>query len=164
MEVPVDAEAVQSLDLERDHGPRPGDQVNRTLFELLVPTALKQELFRFDNLQFIVDENTADFPWEALAAGDDRELAFRSRLLRQFQEFEGSRQDVRSPVGDNVLVIGNPPAAPAPALEGARREAELVADFLAPHFSGVRALGGTRRVRPSATTSTSSKGHPAGAC
>ena len=114
--------------------------MNRTLFELLVPTALKQELFRFDNLQFIVDENTADFPWEALAAGDDRELAFRSRLLRQFQEFEGSRQDVRSPVGDNVLVIGNPPAAPAPALEGARREAELVADFLAPHFSGVRAL------------------------
>ena len=140
MEVPVDAEAVQSLISSATTDPRPGDQVNRTLFELLVPTALKQELFRFDNLQFIVDENTADFPWEALAAGDDRELAFRSRLLRQFQEFEGSRQDVRSPVGDNVLVIGNPPAAPAPALEGARHEAELVADFLAPHFSGVRAL------------------------
>ena len=120
IEVPVDAEAVQSLISSATTDPRPGDQVNRTLFELLVPTALKQELFRFDNLQFIVDENTADFPWEALAAGDDRELAFRSRLLRQFQEFEGSRQDVRSPVGDNVLVIGNPPAAPAPA---ARRRA-----------------------------------------
>ena len=131
---------MQSLITSATTDPRPGDQVNRTLFELLIPTALKQELFRFDNLQFIVDENTADFPWEALAAGDDRELAFRSRLLRQFQEFEGSRQDVRSPVGDNVLVIGNPPAAPAPSLEGAQREAEQVADFLENHFSGLRAL------------------------
>ena len=127
----LDARAVESLIESATREARPGNQENRTLYELLLPTQLKQDLFRFDNLQFIVDENTADFPWEALAAGSGRELGLRSGLLRQFQEFEGIRQDVRSPVGDHVLVIGAPPVPPLASLPGASAEASSVAELLA---------------------------------
>ena len=123
VDVTLDAARSSHSSRARPREARPGNQENRTLYELLLPTQLKQDLFRFDNLQFIVDENTADFPWEALAAGTGRELGLRSGLLRQFQEFEGIRQDVRSPVGEHVLVIGAPPAPPLASLPGASAEA-----------------------------------------
>ncbi|MET1003827.1 MAG: CHAT domain-containing protein, partial [Acidimicrobiia bacterium] len=140
IDVTLDAAAVELLIASATTEAGPRDQVNRTLYELLLPTQLKQDLFRFDNLQFIVDENTADFPWEALAAGAGRELGIRSGLLRQFQEFEGIRHDVRTPVGDHVLVIGDPPAAPLPSLPGASAEAKTVADVLGRDSFDVKGL------------------------
>jgi hypothetical protein len=132
--VTIDEAAVASLVERATVEARPGSQVGNTLYELLLPVVLKSDLAHIENVQLIVDEHTADFPWEALTTrgrrpdrSDDRGLALRGGLLRQFREYEGVRADIRTPVGNNVLVIGNPPAGGdfAPLI-GARHEAEAV--------------------------------------
>ncbi|MGQ0616572.1 MAG: CHAT domain-containing protein [Acidimicrobiia bacterium] len=147
LQVTIDDDAVRSLVAAAVSEARPGAQVGNSLYELLIPAALKSELVRNENVQLIVDEHTADFPWEALAArigggqGRERELALRSGLLRQFRETEGARNDLRPPSGDNALVIGNPPAgAGFPPLAGAAEEATAIAGLLAERGFAVRAL------------------------
>ena len=135
--VTIDEAAVASLIERATVEASPGSQVGNTLYELLLPTVLKSDLARIENVQLIVDEHTADFPWEALTTrgrrpdrADDRGLALRGGLLRQFREYEGVRNDIRTPVGNNVLVIGNPPAGEGFAtLSGARHEAEAVVEL-----------------------------------
>ncbi|HET9443703.1 MAG TPA: CHAT domain-containing protein, partial [Acidimicrobiales bacterium] len=118
---------------------RPDRQVGNTLYELLLPNDLKGDLARSDNLQLVVDENTADLPWEALTArfggSRARQLALRGGLLRQFRETEAARAPARGPVGQRALVIGNPPPPPGlRSLPGASREAAAVAEALRSRF------------------------------
>ena len=104
-----------------------------TLYELLVPPALKGELGSGEHLQLLVDEGTADLPWELLSPRpEDQEqkvpLALRVGVLRQFRETEGLRFGVRRASGDRALVVGNPPTAGAYGpLYGAVRESVEVA-------------------------------------
>ena len=135
LEVRVDKSTVESLIEESIGSAAPGDQVGNTLYELLLPTALKNDMVRIANLQLIVDEHTADIPWEALTArpGGERapELAIRAGVLRQFRETEGARYQLRTPTGNDVLVIGNPPAGGGlPPLPGAQEETAAVASLL----------------------------------
>ena len=109
--------------------------VNVALFELLLPNDLKRELASVENLVLVVDEETADIPWEALA---DRSaltgpepLVKRMGLVRQLKLIDRPQGDI-SAVHPHALVIGDPPAgARFPRLEGARREAKTVAEQLA---------------------------------
>ncbi len=113
----------------------PGGDEASTLFELLVPRRLRSEIATADNLHFVVDKDTAKFPWEALidrgsqASGDDP-ISRRAGFVRQFIDTEGTRGRPR--VGDRrrALVIGNPPATSYPNLPGAAVEADRVADRL----------------------------------
>jgi hypothetical protein len=127
----VDAATIDDLLDATRAAPGRGSSDAHTLFELLIPSEFKDELSRGDNLQLIVDEHTADIPWEALAIreaiGSTRELAGRGGLLRQFREAEALRHIRRPPTGNNVLVIGNPPSE-GPNLLGAADEAESVLD------------------------------------
>jgi CHAT domain-containing protein len=108
--------------------------VNVALFELLLPNDLKRELTSVENLVLVVDEETADIPWEALA---DRSaltgpepLVKRMGLVRQLKLVDRPQGDT-STVHPRALVIGDPPAgARFPRLDGARREAKAVADLL----------------------------------
>lgn len=145
MQVTIDCRSVESLVAGAVRDARPGGQVGNTLYELLLPPDLKSDLARSDNVQFIVDEHTADFPWEALTArvggARRREMALRGGFLRQFRETEGSRAEARAPAGENALVIGNPPAGGGlPSLAGAREEAEAVAGVLSKQGFDVSAL------------------------
>lgn len=117
---------------------RPDPQLGNTLFELLVPNALKPILLTGDNVQIVVDPQTAAYPWEALAtealgAPGEQRLALRGGLLRQFCERDAreARFSIRRPTGSDVLVIANPPAGAAPDLPGALTEGRLVSDILA---------------------------------
>ena len=109
--------------------------VNFALFELLLPNDLKRELASVENLVLVLDEETADIPWEALA---DRSaltgpepLVKRMGLVRQLKLIDRP-QGAISAVHPRALVIGDPPAgARFPRLEGARREAKTVAEQLA---------------------------------
>lgn len=107
--------------------------VSGTLYELLVPPPLKGELGSGEHLQLLVDEGTADLPWELLSPRpEDQEqkvpLALRVGVLRQFRETEGLRFGVRRASGDRALVVGNPPTAGAYGpLYGAVRESVEVA-------------------------------------
>ena len=108
--------------------------VNVALFELLLPNDLKRELASVENLVLVVDDETADIPWEALA---DRSaltgpepLVKRMGLVRQLKLIDRPVGDI-SAVHPRALVIGDPPAgARFPRLEGARREAKSVAEQL----------------------------------
>jgi hypothetical protein len=109
--------------------------VSGTLYELLVPQELKGELGSAEHLHLLVDEKTADLPWELLRPRpDDQEakapLALRVGVLRQFRETERIRFEARRASGNNALVIGNPPTPDAPSLAGAENEAVAVSDLL----------------------------------
>lgn len=139
MHVPIDRRAVDRLVEGAVRDARPNRQVGNTLYELLLPNDLKADLARTENLQLIVDENTADLPWEALTArfggSRARELAVRGGLLRQFRDTELLRVGTRAALGQRALVIGNPPPPPGfSALPGAGREATAVARSLAAKF------------------------------
>lgn len=114
---------------------QPDKQTCNTLYELLVPPELKYELLNTDNLHLLVDEHTAEYPWEALApqyTGGNKPLALRTGVLRQFAERETrmARFRVRPASGRHVLVIGNPPAGKHFAdLAGAALEAQKVVEF-----------------------------------
>jgi CHAT domain-containing protein len=122
--------------------PNPDPQVCNTLYELLVPDELKYDLFNADNLHLLLEEDTACYPWEALApryTAGDKPLASRTGVLRQFAERETrlARFGVRRASGRHVLVIGNPPAGEnGPELPGAAAEAQQVAEVLAADRGG----------------------------
>lgn len=116
--------------------PSADGRVNTAMFEMLFPAELKRELAGVDNIQLVVDDTAADFPWEALT---DRggltgggPVALRGGFLRQLATSE--RRQVEPLTGmPRALVVGDPPGDPRffARLDGARREAQEVADLLA---------------------------------
>ncbi len=115
--------------ISRDADP----DVSGTLFELLVPDLLKGELNGGENIHLLLDNTTAEYPWELLATrADDQNpqvpLALRVGVLRQFLESEDLRHNIRRAGGDSMLVVGNPPPGPGlHPLPAAAREAAAVA-------------------------------------
>jgi tetratricopeptide (TPR) repeat protein len=110
------------------------ESLSATLFELLVPNALKEYAPDRSDLVLIVDEQAARYPWELLRYRSDgraQPLALQAGVLRQLamREFE---ERVRSSTEPTALVIGDPPTD-LPALPGARQEAEQVVKRLEEH-------------------------------
>ena len=124
------------------------NDVARTLFELLVPNALKEHAPDRRDLVLVVDDRTAQYPWELMqdglartregdligAAGDSdlaAPLAVRAGLIRQ-RITDTFREQVAGSTGRDALVVGNPLVQnPAfPSLDGAREEARSVDSVL----------------------------------
>jgi CHAT domain-containing protein len=104
----------------------------RMLFDLLIPDQLKERM-RTDAepLVYIVDPDTAQYPWEMLARRSARGvemLATRFGVLRQFRTPSLEAPPSRSRVL-KAIVIGDPKSE-YPELPGAQAEAILVADLL----------------------------------
>jgi hypothetical protein len=109
--------------------------IGGTLFELLVPNALKEQAPEQDKLQLILDEEAARYPWELLedpTRKGDRPFAVERGMLRQLAT-ERYQPTVRETTADNALVVGDPllPAEgklkqlPAARLEAASVAAKL---------------------------------------
>ncbi|MDZ7859020.1 CHAT domain-containing protein [Sphaerotilus sp.] len=133
----------------------------RALFQLMVPHALKDTLRHFQQLVVVVDAQTANMPWELVAADDPgragaapRALALCIPLVRQLVTAE-YRQQLRQSTGRAALVIGNPaldgfsehfvnekddPLGQPPDLAGAADEAVAVAAVLQAHGHDVTLL------------------------
>jgi CHAT domain-containing protein len=114
---------------------QPHDQrFNCALYELLLPVDLKRDLAAAQNLHLVLDDRTADFPWELLANRLPRDridaLALRAGMLRQLCLTE--RRHIPLQARENsALVIGNPPGGRGfPDLPGAAEEAAEVAELL----------------------------------
>jgi tetratricopeptide (TPR) repeat protein len=113
---------------------RSDPRIGATLYELLVPHDLKQPLGTGSHLHLLLDEHTADHPWELLtprgdAFRDSRPVALGGGLLRQFLESHSRRRAPERAPERTVLVIGNPPPGPGfPSLYGAVTEAKEVVD------------------------------------
>lgn len=77
-----------------------------TVFQLLVPLAFKRFVHKARNLILVVDESTADLPWEMLEA-DGEPLVKSLRVVRQFTTTR-FRQDVRRASVLSACIIANP--------------------------------------------------------
>jgi CHAT domain-containing protein len=77
-----------------------------TLFQLLVPIEFKTATRKTDNLIVVVDEGTANLPWELLEA-DGRPLVSRIRMVRQFMTTR-FRRDVIRTEAMSACVIADP--------------------------------------------------------
>jgi tetratricopeptide (TPR) repeat protein/pimeloyl-ACP methyl ester carboxylesterase len=110
-------------------------KLGATLFELLVPNALKNQINLEANLVLVLDSIASDYPWELLAQPTREEpLALHIGLIRQFvtKNYEALPQPIRERA---ALVIGAAKVEKMsegqyPDLPGARKEAEVVAASL----------------------------------
>jgi len=101
----------------------------RTLFKLLVPLDLKDSLLNQDNIVLVLDEVTANYPWE-LMIDMDQPLCSRMGMVRQLETLDYEEQ-IRDTVSSHAYVVGDPLTPPNYSeLPGARREADLVASLL----------------------------------
>lgn len=110
-------------------------ELTRTLFELLLPNAVKESAPDRDNVVLVLDEEAARYPWELLENrwdGSGVPLALNRGLLRQLEVARLREKPVYS-LGASVLVIGDPlldENGPLRPLPGAREEAHAVVDVL----------------------------------
>ncbi|ENO87204.1 CHAT domain-containing protein [Thauera linaloolentis] len=122
------------------------------LFQLLVPVDFKAVARKANNLILVVDERTANLPWELLEA-DGEPLVRNTRMVRQFSTTRFRREVVHTDAL-NACVIANPSTEGyhaqfggpdwrprldgdgkprpdrLPSLDGAAREGEAVARIL----------------------------------
>jgi hypothetical protein len=130
---------------------RANPELTRTLFELLLPNAIKDQAPDRESLVLVLDEEAARYPWELLenrADGEGSRIALSRGVLRQLKLPSFREAPLRS-LGNGVLVVGDPevPAdGPLPPLPGARAEANAVADA----FEQARGFAVERRVQSSA--------------
>ncbi|MEN5036301.1 CHAT domain-containing protein [Pseudomonas sp. TWI929] len=115
-----------------------------SLFQLMLPLAFKSAVRKADNLMLVLDDSSANLPWEMLET-DGEPLIKRTRLVRQFITQSYRREVVRTDLM-NACVIGNPdtqgyfkqfkPKGEGPwpdrlvSLPGARRESQAVGRVL----------------------------------
>ena len=133
---PIDLNIIDDL-IAKSINRRSDPRIGATLYELLVPHELKQPLGSGSHLHLLLDEHTADHPWELLTPRGDafreaRPVALGGGLLRQFLETGDRRQAPERAPERTVLVIGNPPPGPGfSSLAGAAREAQEVVETFA---------------------------------
>ena len=108
--------------------------IARTLFKLLVPPDLKDALLNQDNIVLVLDEVTANYPWE-LMIDIDQPLCSRIGMVRQLETADYEER-IRDTTLYNAYIVGDPLTPPTyPELPGARKEAELVASWLKSHYT-----------------------------
>ncbi|MBN8452911.1 CHAT domain-containing protein [Accumulibacter sp.] len=126
------------------------ESFGRALFQLMVPNDFKDAARQLERIVLVVDEYTANLPWELMFAdspgggGEKLPLALRTPVVRQFATSEFRRQ-VRQGFERRAFVVGNPSvegftrafpdprrpdAANPPPLPGAESEANEVAAVL----------------------------------
>lgn len=144
--------------------------ISRTLFQLMIPFDFKSAARQTSRLLLILDEYTANLPWEMLQA-DEEPLALQVQMVRQFSS-STFRRRVTTTISKTACVIANPSTSqfftyypsydPAPenkdsdkslsSLEGATREGLAVADLLERNeYQVERCLPATPEESPSQT-------------
>jgi len=153
--VATQAELVDRFVTRASAGTGYDPEVNRTLFEMLLPNRLKDGSELRSNLVLVLDEGAAHFPWEMLedrwtrplpghrantgaARTDGRKPgSVELGMLRQLKTLTYRSEPVMSPPR-SALIVGDPESDFVP-LPGARDEAKRVADQL--QQSGYRVTG-----------------------
>ena len=107
-------------------------QLAKTIFELLVPNDFKEQLKKQSNINWIVDKDTASYPWELLqdSTNNAKPLCINAGMVRQLAT-QDYRIKINSVSKDSALVIADPDLKGfVTQLQGALEEGELVADIL----------------------------------
>lgn len=120
-------------------------ELSATLFELLVPRALKEQAPDRRDIVLLVDPTSAEIPWELMRNRWDAAsspLSVASGMVRQLSTAV-FRPTVQRAPGDTALVIGDPPLDGSPEfaqLPGAAAESTAVAAMLRDRGFEVTAL------------------------
>jgi hypothetical protein len=112
-----------------------------TLYDLLVPEQMRHRFQSAPSVQLVVDETSANYPWELLSAptpSGRTALATQGAVIRQFSETQMRRVVVERARRGTALVIGAGNVPGRPSLPGALREAHEVAELLTPYASDGR--------------------------
>jgi beta-lactamase superfamily II metal-dependent hydrolase len=109
-----------------------------TLFDLLIPEEFEQRMSFSAPIQLIVDQHTANIPWELLSAplvGDRRgALANVGGIIRRFAEADASRLAPRRAVKQQAMVVAAGRVAGEAPLPGVLDEAAEVAKIFRNEF------------------------------
>ena len=117
----------------------------KTLFELLIPNALKEKLKRKGNILWILDTKTASYPWELLQDNTTKAkpLCVNSGMVRQLST-ANYRRTIKRASEQRALVVADPVLENyIGQLPGAREEGELVGSLLNSSGCPVKELVGT---------------------
>lgn len=115
----------------------------RTVFELMIPNDFKEQLKKQWHINWILDKNTAGYPWELLqdSVADAKPFCINAGMIRQLAT-EDYRIKINNVVKDTALIIASPDLsgylAPLPgALEEGRVANRVLIDngFDALHIS-----------------------------
>ncbi|MGZ8559151.1 MAG: CHAT domain-containing protein, partial [Chitinophagaceae bacterium] len=107
-------------------------QLAKTIFELLVPNDFKEQLKKQSNINWIVDKDTASYPWELLqdSTHNAKPLCINAGMVRQLAT-QDYRLKINSVSKDTALVIADPDLKGfVNQLQGALEEGEKVAEVL----------------------------------
>lgn len=108
-------------------------ELAKTIFELLIPNDFKEQLKKQCNINWILDEYTAAYPWELLqdTATNARPLCINAGMIRQLAT-DDYRTRINPVTARTALVIAEPALDGfLPALGGARQEGVSVSEALA---------------------------------
>jgi CHAT domain-containing protein len=89
------------------------EDFGRVLFQLMVPHDFKDAARQLESIVLVVDDYTANLPWELMFADDQRgageqlPLALRTPVVRQLAAMQFRRQ-VRQGLERKAFVVGNP--------------------------------------------------------
>lgn len=107
-------------------------QLAKTIFELLIPNDFKDNIRAQNNILWILDKNTAEYPWELLqySANNAKPLCVNAGMIRQLSTYN-YRMKINSVTARKALVIADPQLdGYCNQLRGAREEGILVAGKL----------------------------------
>ncbi len=107
-------------------------QLAKTIFELLLPNDFKERLKRQNNINWILDETTASYPWELLqdGIGNGRPLCINAGMIRQLA-IEEYRTKIDTVTDKTAMVVGDPNLNGfASQLPGALKEGTVVDSLL----------------------------------
>jgi hypothetical protein len=104
---------IEALVQQHNGSPAWNEHIGRMLFHLMVPHDFKDTARQLERIVLVVDDATANVPWELLYAPDpDGEktcipLSLRTPVVRQLNTTQ-YRPRVRQSLGRSVLMVGNP--------------------------------------------------------
>lgn len=128
----ADSETVKQLLEEISIKNRWNADIAKAFFELLIPNDFKDQVKRQGNLNWIVDTESASFPWELLqdASGKALPLCVNAGMIRQLATKE-YRIKIHQVIENTALVIGDPNLEnPAMQLPGAFKEGSKAYELL----------------------------------
>ncbi|MEM6662251.1 MAG: CHAT domain-containing protein [Pseudomonadota bacterium] len=127
----INREAIDTVIRDMTTGTASAMSDSQFLFELMLPGDLKRSSRDRRNLLLILDEDSAQYPWELLddaKSGFKEPLAVMSQITRQLRQH---RNDVEAAEGrmSGALMVGDPVSHMVP-LRGAQEEARNAAGVL----------------------------------
>lgn len=106
-------------------------EIAKTMYEFLVPFSFKEELKRQNNISWVLDLSSAEYPWEMMQEDINTvPLCIHSGMVRQLATMN-ARERIARVSEKTALIVGDPLLdGYLSQLIGAKKEAELVTRLL----------------------------------